>query len=130
MKSSLTNYRQPPRKVRLVANLIKGKTVKNALAELELLPKRASLPIKKLILSAVANTKNNSKADENNLIVKDLRVDKGVVMKRMMPRARGTGFQILKRTSHILVVLGEGKPKIENLKIEKKKNKSTKKPEK
>ncbi len=117
MQSSLTNYRQSPRKVRLVADLIKGKTVKNALSELDLLPKRASLPLKKLILSAVANAKNNNKVDADKLVVKDMRVDKGIVMKRMMPRARGSGFQIKKRTSHIHVVLGE----IEGSKIEKKK---------
>jgi large subunit ribosomal protein L22 len=115
MKSSLTNYRQSPRKVRLVADLVKGKSVKNALAELDLLGTRASLPVKKLIQSAVANAKENNKVDADRLIVKELRVDKGVVLKRFMPRARGSAFGIKKRSSHIHVVLAEGVP-VENKK--------------
>ena len=107
MKSSLKNYRQSPRKVRLVADLIKGKTVSQALSHLDLLPKRASLPIKKLILSAVANAKENHKVDSDKLIVKDVRIDKGIVLKRIMPRAHGRAFGIKKRTSHIHIVLAE-----------------------
>jgi len=107
MKAQITNYRQSPRKVRLVTDLIKGKTVSRALTELDFLPKRAALPLKKLILSAVANAKQNYKVDSDKLIVKDLRVDKGIVLKRHMPRAMGRAYGIKKRTSHIEVVLGE-----------------------
>lgn len=113
MKSSLTNYHQSPRKVRLVADLMKGKSVRQALAQLDLLPKRASLPVKKLILSAVANAKENNKVGIDDLFVTELRVDKGIVLKRFMPRARGSAFRIKKRTSHIHVVLGQAKPKSE-----------------
>ena len=106
MKAFLKNYRQAPRKVRLVADLIKGKTVGQAIAELDFLAKRAGLPIKKLLLSAVANAKSMG-IDENNLFIKELRVDKGITMKRMMPAAMGTGHRINKRTSHLNILLAE-----------------------
>ena len=106
MKAFLKNYRQAPRKVRLVAGLIRGKNVTQAIAELDFLAKRAGLPIKKLLLSAVSNAKHMG-ADVENLFVKELRVDKGITIKRMMPAAMGTGHRINKRTSHIALVLGE-----------------------
>ena len=106
MKAFLKNYRQSPRKVRLVATLIKGKNVAQGLAELDFLPKRAGLPIKKLLLSAVANAKQMG-VEMENLFIKELRVDKGIVMKRMMPAAMGSGHRINKRTSHINILLAE-----------------------
>jgi len=106
MKAFLKNYRQAPRKVRLVAGLVKGKTVDVAIAELDFLPKRASTPIKKLLMSAVANAKTMG-VEKENLFIKELRVDKGIVMKRMMPAAMGSGHRINKRTSHIAIVLAE-----------------------
>jgi large subunit ribosomal protein L22 len=106
MKAFLKNYRQSPRKVRLVANLIKGKNTKEAIAELDFLPKRAGLPIKKLLLSAIANAVQMG-ISKDNLFIKELRVDKGIVMKRMMPAAMGSGHRINKRTSHINIVLAE-----------------------
>lgn len=106
MRAFLKNYSQSPRKVRIVANYIKGKSVSDALLKLALLNKRASDPIAKLLKSAVANAEQTatSKAD---LVVKDIRVDKGIVFKRMMPRARGSAARINKRTSRVLIVLGE-----------------------
>lgn len=106
MKAFLKNYRQSPRKVRLVAGLIKGKNVAQAVAELDFLAKRAGLPIKKLLLSAVANAKQMG-IESENLYIKELRVDKGIVMKRMMPAAMGTGHRINKRTSHLNLLLAE-----------------------
>lgn len=106
MKAFLKNYRQSPRKVRLVAGLIKGKSVAEAIAELDFLAKRAGLPIKKLLLSAVANAKQMG-IEAENLFIKELRVDKGIVMKRMMPAAMGTGHRINKRTSHLNLLLAE-----------------------
>src|SRR4051812_5986409 len=106
MKAFLKNYRQSPRKVRLVAGLVRGKSVADAIAELDFLAKRAGLPMKKLLLSAVANAKNMG-TDVENLFIKEVRVDKGIVMKRMMPAAMGTGHRINKRTSHINILLGE-----------------------
>ena len=106
MKAILKNYRQSPRKVRLITTLIKGKSIAKAIAELDNLVKRGSLPVKKVLLSAVANAVNAGKNQEN-LIIKEARVDEGIVMKRMMPRARGQGKPILKRNSHILITLAE-----------------------
>jgi large subunit ribosomal protein L22 len=106
MKAFLKNYRQSPRKVRLVADLVKGKNVGSAIAELDFLAKRAGGPIKKLLLSAVANAKNQGVPAEN-LFIKELRVDKGIVMKRIMPAAMGSAHRINKRTSHVEIVLAE-----------------------
>jgi large subunit ribosomal protein L22 len=106
MKAFLKNYRQSPRKVRLVANLVKGKGVTEAVTELDFLAKRASEPLKKLLLSAVANAKQTG-AEAENLFVKELRVDKGLVMKRMMPAAMGSAHMLQKRMSHVTLVLGD-----------------------
>jgi large subunit ribosomal protein L22 len=105
--AALNTYRQSPRKVRLVSDLVKGKSVPDAIRLLSVTTKEAALPLKKLILSAVKNAKQSSSVDENNLYIKDFRVDAGVVMKRSMPRARGSAFPILKRTSKIKLVLAE-----------------------
>ena len=102
--ASLKNYRQSPRKVRLVADLIKGKEVEQALNLLRFLDKRAALPLRKLLESAVANAKQ-ANLSLDHLMVKEMRVDKGMVLKRQTPRARGTASPIRKRTSHVIVVL-------------------------
>ncbi len=107
MKASLNNYRQSPRKVRLVADLIRGKSIGDANTELSFLIKRAALPFQKLLASAVANAKTNFDMNPENLYVSDVRVDKGVVLKRMMPRAMGRASRINKRTSHVILVLAE-----------------------
>lgn len=107
MKAQLTNYRQSPRKVRLVTDAVRGKSVTEALAVLAHMPKRAALPIQKLIASAVANAKSAG-LSVDALRVAKVNVDKGIVMKRLMPRARGRGAQILKRTSHVTLVLDQG----------------------
>jgi large subunit ribosomal protein L22 len=106
MKAFLKNYRQSPRKVRLVATMLKGKSVAEGVTQLDFLAKRATLPIKKLLLSAVANAKQMG-IEMDNLFIKELRVDKGIVMKRMMPAAMGTGHRINKRTSHLNILLAE-----------------------
>ncbi len=118
MKAFLKNYRQAPRKVRLVAGLVKGKSVNEAISMLDFLAKRAGFPIKKLLLSAVANAAQVG-IEKENLFIKELRVDKGIVMKRMMPAAMGTGHRINKRTSHITLVLAEKIAKAEVKKIAK-----------
>ena len=105
MKATLKNYRQAPRKVRLIADLIKGKRVDIALAQLDTMIKRGALPVKKLLLSAL----DNSKKSPELLIVENATVDKGIVLKRMMPRAMGRGFPIHKHTSHITINLKENK---------------------
>jgi len=105
MKSSLKNYRQSPRKVRLVADLVRGKKVSQALLELNYLPKRATEVITKLISSAVANAENNFKVKTDDLIISDINVDQGVILKRYRPRARGVAKRINKRTSNITLAL-------------------------
>jgi large subunit ribosomal protein L22 len=106
MKAFLKNYRQSPRKVRLVARLIKGKNVENAITSLDFLVKRAGTPLKKLLLSAVANAKLAG-AEVENLYVKEFTVDKGITMKRIMPAAMGSAHRINKRTSNVAVLLAE-----------------------
>ena len=103
--ASLKNYRQSPRKVRSVANLVRGKSVEQALNTLNFLSKKAADPLYSLLLSAVANAKNNFQIEKEGLMIKELRVDSGVVMKRSMPRARGSSSPIHKRSSHVLLVL-------------------------
>lgn len=112
MKASLHNYRQAPRKVRLIANLIKGKTASQAQGILTHLIKRGALPMKRLLDSAVAN----AGVDASTLVVKSARVDKGVVMKRWMPRAMGRAFPIHKHTSKVIIEL-EKKAESESSKI-------------
>lgn len=106
--AQLKNYRQSPRKVRLVADLVRGKTIDAALAQLSMLPKRASEPVAKLLRSAVANSGGVSTRD---LVIEKIEVNGGIVFKRMMPRARGRASAIKKRTSHITVSLGHKAPK-------------------
>jgi large subunit ribosomal protein L22 len=103
--ASLNNYRQSPRKVRSVANLVRGKSVDQALNTLNFLSKKAADPLYGLLLSAVANAKNNFNIEKDGLIIKELRVDVGPIMKRRMPRARGNSYPINKRTSHVNLVL-------------------------
>ncbi len=110
MKASLSNYRQSPRKTRLVTELVKGKTVVEALTALKFLDKRASTAIAKLIASAAANAEKQGE-DVSTLVVKNLRVDKGLVSKKYMPRAFGRAAPIRHRASHVLVELGKASVK-------------------
>lgn len=105
MKAYLKNYRQSPRKVRLVADLVRGKSYDAAMMELSFLPKRASEAISKLIASAAANADHNFKMQKSDLFVKEIRVDQGATLKRIRPRARGTASRINKRTSNVIVTL-------------------------
>jgi large subunit ribosomal protein L22 len=104
MKAVLKNYRQSPRKVRLLADLVRGKKVQDALNTLTFVNKRASEPFAKVIRSAVANAKSLG-VDVGTLVIKSVAVDKGIVLKRFMPRARGSAARINKRNSHISVEL-------------------------
>jgi large subunit ribosomal protein L22 len=105
MKAVLKNYRQSPRKVRLIADLVRGKKVDVALAQLNFVDKRAAAPFAKVIASAKANALQTGVAAES-LIITKVSVDKGVTQKRFMPRARGSASPINKRSSHITVELG------------------------
>jgi large subunit ribosomal protein L22 len=107
VKAELKNYRQSPRKVRLVVDLIRGKKVKDAIGILSVTTRRSSLPIKKLVESAIANAKHNFNLESADLFVKEIAVNEGPTMYRSMPRARGSSAPIRKRTSRVLVVLDE-----------------------
>ena len=103
--ASLSNYRQSPRKVRLVADLVRGKSAERALALLSQLPKRASEPMQKLISSALANASSSKGIPAADLVISKIEVNGGIVFKRSMPRARGRASAIKKRTSHITLAL-------------------------
>ncbi len=106
-RAYLRNARISPRKVQIVLDLIRNKPLDIALAALDLTPKAASPIVSKLVKSAQANAVNNFSMDGDNLYVAECFVTPGPIMKRIMPRAQGRAFQILKRTSHITVVLKE-----------------------
>jgi len=120
MKAVLKNYRQSPRKVRLLADLVRGKRVPEALTVLSFANKRAAGPFAKLIQSASQNARMIGKNPET-LIIKHVAVDKGEVLKRFMPRARGSASRINKRNSHIVVELAERGSTKEKGKVKKKK---------
>jgi len=108
--AKLKHIRITPMKARRVVNTIRGKQATEALAILKFAPQAASEPIRKLVASAVANAKVKADAanilfDEDDLIISQAFVDEGTTLKRFMPRAQGRAFQILKRTSHITVVV-------------------------
>ena len=102
--ASLKTHNQPPRKVRLVTDLVKGKTVVQALATLSFLPKRAADPIKKLIASAAANAKDKGE-NPDTLKVKNIRVDSAGMTVKYMPRAHGRAAPIRRRKSVVIVEL-------------------------
>ena len=108
--AKLRSVRITPQKARRVVNLIRGKSAEEALALMKFAPQAAAEPVNKLIASAVANARVKAEAanvrfDEGDLIISAAYVDEGVTMKRFMPRAQGRSAQILKRTSHITVVV-------------------------
>lgn len=108
-KAIAKTVRIAPRKVRLVVDLVRGKKVSEAAAILRLTPKGSSVVVEKVLKSAAANAVNNLKMDKNSLYVKEAYVNEGPTMKRFQPRAKGSAGGILKRTSHITIVLEEKK---------------------
>jgi large subunit ribosomal protein L22 len=104
------HIRVTPMKARRVVNLIRGKQASEAMAILKFAPQQASEPIFKLVQAAVANAKvkavkDNLAIDEEDLVVARAFVDEGTTLKRFMPRAQGRAFKIMKRTSHITIVV-------------------------
>ncbi|MGL4306103.1 MAG: 50S ribosomal protein L22 [Mycobacteriaceae bacterium] len=97
--------RVTPMKARRVIDLVKGKSVEEALAILRFAPQTASEPVAKVIASAAANAQNNFNLDPNSLFVSNAFADDGPTLKRFQPRAQGRAFRIRKRTSHITVVV-------------------------
>ena len=109
MKASATHIRISPRKVRMVVDTVRGKSVSQALSVLGFTRKKAALPVQKLLKSAVANAaENDGISDVDTLVIDRIMVDEGPTLKRFMPRARGRATPIRKRTSHIRIVLRVG----------------------
>lgn len=106
-KAYLRYVRISPRKVQIVCDLIRGKSVKQANAILQTTPKAASEPLLKLMKSVAANAENNHSMDPEKLYVAEVFACPGPIIKRMMPRAQGRSYRINKRTSHITVVVKE-----------------------
>ncbi len=106
-KATVFMIRIAARKVRLVVDLIRGKSVGEAYAILRNTPRGASKPVEKLLKSAVANAEHNHQLEQDKLFVKEIYVGEGKTLKRMQPHAQGRGFAILKRTSHIYITVAE-----------------------
>jgi large subunit ribosomal protein L22 len=109
-RAKLNHLRMSARKVRLIADMIRGSNINQAREQLEFSTRRAALPILKLLNSAVANALHNNKLSEDNLFIKIIKVDEGPIQKRWSPRAFGRASRINKRTSHVTIILGELKP--------------------
>ena len=105
--AKLRYLRIAPRKVRLVADLVRGKSVEEATHILNFTRKRATKPILKLLNSAVANASHNFQLKKENLYISKILVNEGPKLKRWRPRARGVTYEIQKKTSHITLVLTE-----------------------
>ena len=106
--AKLRNYPTSPRKMRLLADLIRGKKVDMVLAELEHNPKHPAVPLRKLVLNAINNWKQaNEDGDEAGLIIKTIFVDEGRTLKRMRPAPQGRGYRVRKRSNHVTIIVDE-----------------------
>ena len=101
------HIRIAPRKIRIVVDLIRGKNIGEAFAILKFTPKVGAEVVEKVLKSAVANAEENYDMNVDNLYVSEVFVDQGPTLKRIHPRSRGQAFKILKRTSHMTVVVKE-----------------------
>ena len=107
--AKLRNYPTSPRKMRLLADLIRGQKVDLVLAELEHNPKHPAVPLRKLVLNAINNWKQaNENGDEAGLIIKTIFVDEGRTLKRMRPAPQGRGYRVRKRSNHVTIIVDEG----------------------
>jgi large subunit ribosomal protein L22 len=109
-KAVSRNVRMTPRKMRLVANLVRGMKINEALVQLQFNKKAAAVPVSKAVRSAIANYKVKFEGEEtanfDNLIVRAIWVDEGPTVRRFLPRAMGRATKLLKRSSHLTVVVG------------------------
>jgi len=122
IKASLNHLRMSPRKARLVLDVVRGLQVDKALEQLQFLNKLAAAPIKKLIESALANAEHNFSLERSNLLIKEIKADSGLTLKRWMPKARGRATVIRQRGCRVKVVLAEivesGKKEARKSKVE------------
>ena len=107
VKATAKYIRIAPRKVRIVMNLVRGKSVADALAILKFTPKVGADAVEKVLRSAIANAENNFDMDADRLFISSAFVDQGPTLKRIHPRSRGQAFKILKHPSHITVAVNE-----------------------
>jgi large subunit ribosomal protein L22 len=114
-KAKLSSLRISPQKLGLIAGLIRGKKAQDALVQLTFSRKAASRDVKKLLQSAIANAENNHNLDIDNLVINEVQVGKGLVMKRYNSRARGRGAKILKPFSNISITLREVEPEVKKV---------------
>lgn len=128
IKAFLRYLNISPRKVRLVTKELKGKKALEAVELLDFVRKRGALPVKKLLLSAIANARHNFKIPEDNLFIKEIAVDEGPMHKRVRFESRGRVHYIRRRTSHLRVVLEEIEPGKRIEAVEEKKEKKEKAP--
>ncbi len=102
-KAILKRFRQAPRKVRMVADMIRGRNVGDALSILRFQPRKAARMLSKVLTSAIANATHNEKADADDLVVKHVAIDPGPVEKRWLARSMGRANRINRRTSHVTI---------------------------
>lgn len=129
-KAKLRFLRMSPRKVRLVADLVRGMNVDQAIGQLRFSPKLAARPVRKLIESAAANATQNHEMDRSLLFVQEIRVNDGPTLKRFRPRAHGRAGAIRKRSSHVYVTLAQREGKAAPAMAEEKKPVAKKAPAK
>jgi large subunit ribosomal protein L22 len=101
------HVRMSPRKMRVIANLVRGRRVDYAMNLLKLMPKKAAFVLRKLLVSAVANAEHQGQQDVDQLVVKDCSIDNGPILKRWMPRAMGRAARVQHRTSHVTITVDE-----------------------
>lgn len=106
-KATANTVRIAPRKVRLVVDLIRGKSVAEAISILKFTPRSASPVVEKVLMSAIANAEHNYDLEAENLVITEAYVNEGATLKRFRPRAKGSASPINKRTSHVTVVVSE-----------------------
>jgi large subunit ribosomal protein L22 len=104
-KAVVRTVRMSPRKMRVVANLVRGKRVGEAMALLKLMPKKGAFVIRKLLISAIANAEQKGDVDVDALLIRDCNVDNGPIVKSWMPRSMGRANRIQSRTSHVTVTV-------------------------
>ena len=127
IKVKLNNLRTAPRKVRQVVDLVRGKEVPEARSILLFTVNKSARPVLKLLNSAVASAKHNLQLDESNLFISKITVDEGPKLKRWHPMSRGRAYPIIKRSSHIVLVLSEKNLGVKEIKDKEKIERTTKK---
>ena len=106
-KAVVRHVSMSPRKMRVIANLVRGKRVEEAMSLLKLMPKKGAYVIRKLLISAVANAEQQGEVDVDTLLIRDCNVDNGPILKRWMPRSMGRANRINHKTSHLTVVVSD-----------------------